>query len=172
MIGSNDQYVQFKFIHQLHYTPARLARMGLISSAFCPRCDSTEADYLHMFWSCPGVTAYWRELFSFFGDTLHFPVPLTPEAGLLGVLNDSVPTTHARTLLRIILFYARKLILLQWKSASAPDIQMLYRMVNKVLPIFKCIYKGRACPKKFGKIWQPWLDIADSFRRDTPLSQP
>lgn len=124
-----------------------------------------------MFWSCPVMSTFWRDLFSFFENTLQIKVPCTPKVGLLGVLNDFIHRTHTRTLVRIILFYARKLILMQWKNATAPDIQVLYRMMNKVIPIFKLVYKGRACPKKFAKIWQPWLDIADSFWKDTPLSQ-
>lgn len=89
-----------------------------------------------------------KDLF-FFDNTLHLPVPHTPEVGLLGVLNYFIHRTHARTLARLMLFYARKLSLFQWKNASAPDIQTFYRMVMKVIPIFKLIYNSRACPKKF-----------------------
>lgn len=49
--------------------------------------------------------------------------------------------------------------------------QNFYRLVSKDLPVFKLIYKCRACPKTFLKIWQPLLDITDSFWKDTPLSQ-
>lgn len=148
LIGSNEQSVQFKFIHQLHYTPARLARMGYAPFASCFKCGSTNARYMHMFCSCPALSTFWKDLFSFFEDALHLPVPRTPEVGLLGVLNSFLHKTHTRTLARIVLFYARKLNLLQWKNLSAPNVQMLYCMINKIIPIFKLIYNGRACPKR------------------------
>lgn len=66
IISTADQFIQFKFIHHLYYTPSKLARMGLGIAAVCSRCNLANADLFHMFWSCPGLTSYWKELFRFF----------------------------------------------------------------------------------------------------------
>lgn len=118
---------------------------------------------LHMFWACAILSTYWQDLFSFFDITLHLPVPYTPEVGLLGILNDIASRTYARILICLLLFYAHKLILLNWKNAAAPSIQHFYSLVNKDLPKFKLIYNCRACTKKFTKVWQHQLDSSDSF---------
>lgn len=49
VISTADQFIQFKFIHHLHYTPAKLSRMGLGSAVVCSRCRLADADLLHMF---------------------------------------------------------------------------------------------------------------------------
>lgn len=49
IISTDDILVQLKFIHRLHYTPARLVRMGLGQNIACARCDMIAADFFHMF---------------------------------------------------------------------------------------------------------------------------
>lgn len=105
IISTADLLIQYKFIHHLYYTPARLVKMGLSLDIACARCNTIAADFFHMFWTCSGLSSFWKELFAFFDNELH-PIPHIPEVGLLGVLNDHVSRTHARTLLRILLFFA------------------------------------------------------------------
>lgn len=51
VISTADKLTRFKFIHQLHYTPAKLNRMELTEQACCPRCGEDSANALHMFWA-------------------------------------------------------------------------------------------------------------------------
>lgn len=73
--------IQLKFIHHLHYTPAKLSCMGLGVTAVCSRCNLVDADLLHMFWSCLWLSSYWRNVFSFFENQLTLPILQTPEVG-------------------------------------------------------------------------------------------
>lgn len=75
-------------------------------------------------------------MFSFFNRKLHVPLPQTPEVGLLGVLNDHVPRTHVRMLICILLFYARKTILLHWKDTVPLSAHAFFRIVHGTLPKF------------------------------------
>lgn len=163
IISTADVLIQFKFIHHLHYTPARLVTMEPGRDIACARCKIIAADFFHMFWTCPGLTTFWKGVFSFFSRKLHVTLPQTPEVGLLGVLNDIVLHTHVRMFIRISLFYARKTILLHWKDTVPLSAHAFFRIVHGTLPKFKLIYKSRACPKKFTKIWQPWLDFSKDF---------
>lgn len=166
IISTADLLIQFKFIHHLHYTPARLVKMSLGRDIACTRCNTIAADFFHMFWACSGLSSFWKKLFAFFYNALLLPIPHTPEVGLLGVLKDHVPCTHVRTLLHILLFFAHKTILLYWKDVGPLSSCVFFHIVNGVLPKFKLIYKSRACPKKFTKIWQPWLDVSRDFWSD------
>lgn len=107
----------------------------------CSRCDLTVANFFHLFWNCPGLLSFWKDLFDFFEHKLNLPIPHTPEVGLLGVLNDFVARTHARTLLCILLFYAPKTILLHWKDAGSLTAHAFFHTVHGGLPKFKLIYK-------------------------------
>lgn len=102
IISTADVLIQFKFIYHLHYTPARLVTIGPGRDIACARCKMIATDLFHMFWTCPGLTTFWKDVFSFFNRKLHVPLPQTPEVGLLGVLNDIVPRTHVRMLIRIL----------------------------------------------------------------------
>lgn len=54
IISTADVLIQFKFIHHLHYTPARLVTMEPGRDIACARCKMIAADFFHMFWTCPG----------------------------------------------------------------------------------------------------------------------
>lgn len=163
IISTADQYIQFKFIHHLHYTSAKLNRMGLGTNAACPRCNLNNADLFHMFWSCLGLASYWMDLFNFFDNQLALLVPQTPDVGLLGILNDFKHRVPAWILIRTVLFYARKVIRLHWKDSNPPTVQSLFRIINGELPKFKIIYKSRACSKKCIKVLQTWMDVPNSY---------
>lgn len=151
--------------------PTKLVHMGLGSDIACSRCDLVAANLFHMLRNSPGLSSFWKDLFSFFEHKPNLPIPQTPEVGLLGVLNDFDARTHARTLLHILLFYARKTILLHWKEAGPLTAHAFFRNVHGDLPKFKQIYKSRTCSKKFTKIWQTWLDVSDAFWGDVLSSQ-
>lgn len=51
IISTADVLIQFKFIHHLHYAPARLVTMGLGRDIACARCNMIAADFFHMFWT-------------------------------------------------------------------------------------------------------------------------
>lgn len=146
----------------LHYTPAKLSKMGLGDRAVCPRCMEESASFLHMFWDCPVLVPFWTDLFELLNTHFGFLAPKVPLVGLLGVLDAFVPKTHNRSMFRLIFFYAKKAILLRWKDRSPPTLPYLCSLINKMLPMYKVIYKGRACEKKFTKIWQVWLDNSAS----------
>lgn len=93
--------------------------LGFGSVTAYPCCGFSGSDLLNVFWVCPILSTFWRNLFTFF-ETAHLPVPPTPEVGLLGILNDFIPRTHNRSLVHLLLFYAHKIILLNWKNAASP----------------------------------------------------
>lgn len=126
----------------------------------------------YMYWTCPILTLPFGIFVLFSGNYYATSSSKkTPEVGLLMILNDLIPHTHARILLCLLFFYACKVILLNWRSAATPSVQQFYQMVNGKIPKFKLIYQGQACPRKCYKIWQPWLDILASFWGNVTASQ-
>lgn len=45
--------IQFKILHRIHYSKAKLARIYPNVEANCDRCRHTPANLSHMFWLCP-----------------------------------------------------------------------------------------------------------------------
>lgn len=75
-----------------------------------------------------------------------------------------------RTLLGLLLYYARKAILLKWKSPSAPTLDYWKHLVNTAIPLYKYTYESRVCPRKFSKVWDIWYDSPSSNASQDPLS--
>lgn len=114
LVAARDCLIQFKFLHRIYFTPARLARIYPSSSSQCWRCTHSPADSEHIFWKCPQIQNFWTEVTDCLSEVLGIPVPMTPRICLIGLVEEVVPFLALRTLLNIGLFYGRKAILLKW----------------------------------------------------------
>lgn len=109
---------KFWLLHRLHWTPARLAKLGLRENDRCWNCDSLGEDLAHMIFHCPKVTKLWEEIFTFINSTLR--IKLTPEFATLttACITMNLPSTQDRDLLDLLLTSAVKLILTNWKDTA------------------------------------------------------
>lgn len=128
---------QFKCIHNLHYNPKKLACMGLVLQDCCPRgaCGGeASTDLMHIFWACSYLFTFWSELLTLL------------ETKLIAVLGSAC-------------FCKCQKALLYCKTSST--VQQVCNLVNSQI---QDNLHRRDCPKKFMKIWQPWLDMAASHQ--------
>ncbi len=74
--------IQFKILHRLHFTNSNLARIYPAITPACIRCLHSPATTAHMFWSCPKLQGFWRNIFKSFSDIyiqyIVFLLTLTP----------------------------------------------------------------------------------------------
>ena len=166
LVSARDRLIHFKFLHRIYYTPARLARIYRAASAECWRCSHSPADFSHVFWGCPVVKDYWASVLACIVEVVKIPVPSSVEVCLLGLVDGLAPARAVRTLVSLLLFYARKALLLHWKSPLAPTILFWKGLVNKVTPLYKATYLSRGCPRKFNKVWKTWIDSPASTSVD------
>lgn len=80
------------------------------------------------------------------------------ELALLGIQEDDQRPRYTKLLLSLLLFYAKKEILLKWTSPLPPTVRLWENSVNAILPMYKLTYMNRGCPQKFERVWQPWTD--------------
>lgn len=59
-----------------------------------------------------------------------------------------VPTRAQGTLLSLLLFYARRVLILYWKKPMTPSLSYWKGLMNKVIPFYKATYLSKGCPKK------------------------
>ncbi|XP_041433292.1 uncharacterized protein LOC121398297 [Xenopus laevis] len=145
LVSMRDRLIQFRIIHQTYLTPQKLFTMGRVASPSCPRCGAPVANFIHLMWDCPVILRFWRAIVNFMATELELPQILNPATCLLGLLDSVVPRVHTRCLIRLLFFYAKKVVALHW-------------MVNSQLELYKLTYLARGCPKKFENIWNPWLE--------------
>lgn len=111
-----------------------------------------------MFWACPRLSCYWSTIVEFINERLQLEIPLKAELALLGIQDDDQRPRYTKLLLSLLLFYAKKEILLKWTSHLPPTLGSWENSINAILPMYKLTYMSRGCPQKYTKVWQPWTD--------------
>lgn len=112
----DHQQIHYNFIHRLYLTPKRLHKMKMITDPFCKLCPlNVIGTFKHMFWECPPVMAFWRQVARSLSVLLGILVPCSP--GIL-ILNDfsqvKLKVVRRRTLLAG-LTAAKKMVATRWK---------------------------------------------------------
>lgn len=118
-----------------------------------------ELNFFYVFWPCFHVPEFWSVVTHFIHSLTTISIPQRVTVGLLGLVNPLAFTTATRTLLGLLLFYARKAIVLNWKSDRPPSFQCWKSLLNSVFPLYRMTCLSRGCPKKFHKVWDIWLKL-------------
>lgn len=53
---------QLYLLLRVHYTPARLVRMGVRDDPSYTRCIRDHGDLIHLLWRCPKLHIYWKQV--------------------------------------------------------------------------------------------------------------
>lgn len=158
LVSERDQFIQFKCLHKIYYTPAKLVKMYPETSAECWVCSHSLADFSHIFWHCLVAQEFWIAVVRYFTGITSVPVFMTVSTCLLGL----APTRSQHTLLSLLLLYTHKVLILYWKKPITPSLSYWKELVKKVTPFYKATYLSRGCPNKFDKVWKVWLESPDS----------
>lgn len=155
LASARDKMVQYKILHRAYYTPHRLHRMSAAHSTSCWLCTHQPAEFFHIFWSCPIIQQYWQKVLTVMKSVTQ--IPCDPRYCLLGLVEQLSVTVARRILINLLLFYARKVITMNWKKSSPHSIQCWRGLINASLPLYKATYANRGCPNKLNKVWACWL---------------
>lgn len=124
----------------------------------CSRCHQAQGTLYHMIWKCLIIQAFWVELHSFHNSRLGLPGVCAPGNSLLGLAEDILPAKHDRMLYRLLMFYVRKSILLNWKPSKQPSVSDWVALINADLTMYKLTFASRGTPDRFNCIWDLWLN--------------
>lgn len=81
---ARHRLIQCKVVHRAHWSKTRLARINPSIDPECDRCHSGSATLIHMFWSCPALSSFWRSIFVSLSAITSVEIPLCPIIGLFG----------------------------------------------------------------------------------------
>lgn len=158
MIAAKDRFIQLKFLHRAYHTPQRLARIYPQRDQLWPRCRQDVGSFCHMVWSCPKLLPYWEAVAATLSKASGTQIPLNPLTLLLSLLDEVQGDRYIKLCMTFSLFYARREILLRWKSVEPPTCASWHLSINSVLPLYRLTYESRQCPAKFDKVWPGWID--------------
>lgn len=83
-LNGRHRLIQFKFLNRIYYTPSRLYRYGLRQTAACECCEASDADFLHLAWTCPAIETFWLGIFAKLSAITQVELQPDPLLALLG----------------------------------------------------------------------------------------
>lgn len=98
--------------------------------------------FIHLLWSGDHIQTFWKEDHSVIQEIRGEQFTLTSSFYLLNLTPDSLFDAHAKSLVIVLLFLAKKCILLQWSALQVPKLTCGY---YRQLPFFH---------------WRNWLMIS------------
>ena len=104
--------------------------------------------YIHDFWN-----AVLKEINDILGQTVN----ISPLSCILGLHNPSNISPNLLKLLKILLFCARRCILLTWVSEEPPSITQWISSVLVFMPLEALSFYLREEPFHFYKVWSPFI---------------
>lgn len=143
---------------RVHFTPARLHRMGLRENPDCTRCSRDHGDLIHLLCRCPKLHLYWAGVVATINKAFQVAVPMDSKPCILGILDDLSIEHIPKQAISRALFQARKLILRHWRGTEPPTLQEWITQMGDTLMLEKYIFQHRGRPEKFNTLWSPWLD--------------
>lgn len=159
--------LQFKVVHRAHISKAKLSRMYPDVNPCCDKCRISEASLIHMFWTCPSLEKYWKEVFQTLSLILNCKLEPDPLVALFGTTGDdnTCLTPNMRRTIAFASLLARRAILLRWRDAAPPTHAQWLRDIMSCLKLEKIRYSVYNRTIKFQKLWGPFLEY---FRNHRP----
>lgn len=148
LVLDRDCFIQFKLLHRVYYTLARLDKISSSSSAECRRCTSSPDGFDHVFCHCLKIQEFWQSVTRTLHELTALPIPLTISVCLLGLVEELAPLRAQRTFLFISLFHPQKPMLLHWKKPEAPSLTFWKGFASYLLE--------QGLSEKV-KVWHDWL---------------
>ena len=157
-VNVRHNLIQFKTLHRLYYCRTKIHKFDPSTSPLCNRCKISEGTLAHTLWSCTKLSSYWFDIFQCFSKAFKKnlkPDPLVAILGGTGAL--LLANTYEAQAVSLGMVVAKKMILLMWKSDSAPSYEMWLREMGNVLSLEKIRYHNNDKLKYYNKIWDPLL---------------
>ena len=159
LFANKARELQFKVIHRLQIAPVKHNKFNPLFSKYCYKCKIIEGSYFHCIFECPLINGFWIKVCKEIDIIFKRKLALEPISCILGVqraaLNLSPPSMK---LLKVLLFNARRCILLQWISDSVPTISHWTRSIMELLPLEAIRFWLNDKPFRFFQIWDPFLE--------------
>lgn len=157
--------IQFKVLHRLHYSKAKIAKIYPNTTDVCDRCNQGRADLSHMFWSCPRLQSFWTSVFDILNEAFGLDLQPTFITAIFGVTGsgDYLIPNRKEEIVAFATLIAKRRLLMEWKSTTPPKASTWLSDMMMFLKIEKIKFTLRGSTKKFFKTWDPLLSYFDEL---------
>lgn len=131
-INTAQHLSQLFIVLRVHFTPARLYKMGIREDSDCPQCSKD-----HELRRCPKLHLYWKGVVATINRVFQINIPLDPKLCILCILDDLPVEDDPKQAITRALFQARKLILRGWKVTEPPTLKEWVTQMGATLRLEK-----------------------------------
>lgn len=157
--------IQFKVLHRVHLSKARLASIYPGTDASCDKCSFSPANLVHSFWSCPQLSGYWAIVFKTLSEALGVMLEPCPLIAIFGVADETLGlNANQSDIIAFTSLLARRRILLVWKSSTSPSASVWLEDVMFFLKLEKIKFTLRGSVERFYFMWGPFLSYFESLK--------
>lgn len=145
----------WKNLTRFFITPLQ-QRTQMPSTACWRSCGANEANHFHVFWDCPVLTPYWREIHSHLEAIFRVHIPCRFDTLYIGNLSFDLWDYGDKKLLLILLVASKKAISRRWLKQDPPTIGEWLDVVHDIYTMEKLSYSLKIQVNTFMKIWSKW----------------
>lgn len=122
-------------MHRMYLTPLRLSKIYPNSSSKCHRCKTCTGSVIHVFCECRKLKHFWKEVHDLAVKVLKIPSDISPVQYLFGMeLKRKLDPMSAKRI-GIILYIAKKCILLNWNQQRLPTFNLFKQILNDTMQL-------------------------------------
>lgn len=111
-------------------------------------------DYVHMFWDCPKITEYWKNIKTQIEGILNENIDLDLQIFLLGIIPKNVPA-RKRKIIRMLIIIAKKMITMSWLEPQPPSVKKWWDRVEDVMGMEEVTARLQNRLQEFKDMWSP-----------------
>ncbi len=118
-------------------------------------CGNAQADHFHIFWDCPIVQPYWRDVVKRIESVMGFGVG----HDFCNIYLGNIPPTMNvadKYLIKIMLVASKKAITRRWLSKESPSIEEWIAIVKEIYDVEKLTFSLNLCMDEFTTYWRKW----------------
>lgn len=148
------QETNYKILTRWYRTPS-LLKIFPRTSDLCWRCQQEKGTLIHIFWSCPRIQNFWKEVRRIIQKFTDRTVPDEPAYFLLHA-TDTPARVYKKSIVRHLLDAAKACIPLNWKSPHPPSIGLWLKKIEEINKMEDLILTNQNRQERYSKTWQLW----------------
>lgn len=124
----------------------------------CWRNCGLIGDQTHIFWDCPNIYGFWKDVKGILEDLLKVNISFDSQTFLLDIFPDNLSQDQS-FLLHLLLMMARKMITICWLKPEPPTIAQWTQKIRKVYLMERLTAHVQLKTPAFERRWGPIMDF-------------
>lgn len=130
------------------------------------QCGEAMASHVHIFWSCPKIVTFWKELKKYMDKVLQRNLPFSFETFYLGLVEMKIRQNLNNRMFRYMLLAGKKAITRNWLKTEVPGRSTWLDIMHEIYVMEKLTFAIRLDVETCEKVWEGWLKFIKPIRSD------